>query len=157
MPNTAPHSSGLRERFLSDHREIEKLLERVLACCEDGDREDISAVWTEFDARLLAHMDAEERFLLPLLLRKNERAARAIREEHKHFRSRLAQLATEVDLHTIRLHEARAFIGELRAHSAHEDKVLYSLAEAELAPAERESVLHALLSRVKHTTVEHVT
>ncbi len=136
---------GIRDRFLADHREIEKLLERVLAICEDGDREDVAAVWTEFDTRLLAHMEAEEQYLMPLLRRANPRAFRAIVEEHKHFRARLTELATEVDLHTLRLHEARSFIGELRAHSAHEDRTLYALADQELEAPERESALHALV------------
>jgi len=108
-------------------------------------------VWTEFDARLLAHMDAEERFMIPVLQRANPRAARAILEEHKHFRNRLTELCTEVDLHTIRLHEARSLVGELRAHSAHEDKTLYGLADQELQGPERESVFRALLNRAKRT------
>jgi hemerythrin-like domain-containing protein len=153
MGNDTTRSEGIRERFLADHREIEKLLERVLAICEDDDREDVAAIWTEFDARLLAHMEAEERYLIPLLHRTNPRACRAILEEHKHFRARLTVLCTEVDLHTIRVHEARAFIDELRAHSAHEDRTLYTLADRELEPAARESLFRALLNRTRHTTV----
>jgi hemerythrin-like domain-containing protein len=151
MANDTTRREGIRERFLADHREIEALLEKVLATCEDGDREDVAAVWTEFDARLLAHMDAEERYLVPLLKQQNPQAARAILEEHKHFRARLTELCTEVDLHTIRLREARSFIGELRAHSAHEDKTLYSLADQALQPPAREPLFTALLSRTKHT------
>lgn len=155
MRNDAAAHEGIRERFLSDHREIEKLLERVLAICEDGDREDVAAVWTEFDARLLAHMEAEERHLMPLLQRTNQRAFRVIMEEHKHFRARLTELCTKVDLHTLRLHEVRAFIDALRAHSAHEDKTLYTLADRELQGAERESSLRALLTRARPQPVEH--
>jgi hypothetical protein len=146
MPKDRAEHEGIRERFLSDHREMEKLLERVVAICEDGDREEVAAVWTEFDARLLAHMGAEERYLLPLLQRSNPRAFRAIFEEHKHFRARLLELCTKVDLHALRMHELRSFIGQLRAHSAHEDKTLYALADEELEAPERESVLRALLT-----------
>ena len=53
-------------------------------------------------------MEAEERYLLPALLRRDERAGRAILAEHKHFRDRLTELGVEVDLHTVRLDEASA-------------------------------------------------
>jgi hypothetical protein len=152
MANDTPIRDGVRERFLADHREIEQLLERVLAICEDGDREDVAAVWTEFDARLLAHMGAEERYLIPLLQRANPRAARAIQEEHRHFRTRLTELGSRVDLHAIRLHEVRALVGELRAHSAHEDRTLYTLADLELDPGDRERLFDALRNRESRGT-----
>ena len=151
MGNDTTGRATIRERFLADHHEIEALLEKVLATCEDDDREDIATVWTEFDARLLAHMEAEERYLIPLLQRVNPRACRAILEEHKHFRARLTALCTEVDLHTLRLSEAKAFIGELRAHSAHEDKTLYRLADQELKTPAQEPLFTALLNRTRHT------
>lgn len=152
MANDTPVRDGVRERFIADHREIEKLLERFLAICEDGDREDVAAVWTELDARLLAHMGAEEQYLIPLLQRANPRAARAILEEHRHFRTRLTELGTRVDLHAIRLHEASSLVGELRAHSAHEDRTLYALADQELDGGARETLFDALRNSARHRT-----
>src|SRR5262249_54453386 len=121
--------AGIRDRFIEDHREMEALLDEVLRAFEAGDRERGATRWTEFDARLLSHMEAEEHHLIPLLMRTNERAARAILEEHKHFRSRLTELGAGVDLHTVRLSAARELIDELKAHSAHEDRMLYSWAD----------------------------
>ena len=144
MTADAVQPMEVRDRFLADHREIETLLGRVLDAFEADDRQQVAEVWTEFDSRLNAHMDAEERFLIPVLQRRNERAARAILEEHRHFRARLTQLCTEVDLHTVRLHEARGLIDELRAHSAHEDRMLYSTVGSELGPSERSSLFDAL-------------
>ena len=150
MANDTPIRDGVRDRFVADHREIEKVLERFLAICEDGDREDVAAVWSELDSRLLAHMEAEEQYLIPLLQRANPRAARAILEEHRHFRTRLTELGTRVDLHTMRLHEASSLVGELRAHSAHEDRTLYALGDLELDRGARETLFEALRSRAPH-------
>jgi hemerythrin-like domain-containing protein len=137
----------VKEQFLADHRKLEELFQRVLNAFESGDRDEVAALWTEFDERLSAHMTAEEEFLVPGLMRTNERAARAILEEHRHFRSRLAELAAEVDLHVVRLTTARSLIDELRAHASHEDRALYTWADHALGEGKRASALAALDAR----------
>jgi len=103
------------------------------------DRDATAALWTIFDERLINHMELEENDLVPALMRRNERPARVILEEHRHFRTRLAELGEAVDLHTLRLTAANAFIEELRAHQRHEDKLLYQWADAHLSTTERET------------------
>jgi hemerythrin-like domain-containing protein len=149
MTTQTEAASAIKCRFQLDHRKIEDLLWQVLLAFEDGDRESAAAVWSLFDAQLQAHMDAEERHLTPLLMRSNERACRALLEEHKHLRARLVELGTGVDLHVIRLADARTFIDELRAHAASEDKILYELADAQVAPAGRDAIVEALKAKVR--------
>src|SRR4051794_29064391 len=90
-PMDAP-TSEIRARLLQDHERLEQMFEKVIAAFEDDDRRTIEECWTRFDAELVAHMDAEERLLIPSLFRVNERAARSLIQEHRHIRGRLLEL-----------------------------------------------------------------
>jgi hemerythrin-like domain-containing protein len=134
----------IHDRFVADHDELEAVFTRLLAAFEAGNREAVATAWSEFDDRLSRHLDAEEHFILPQLSATNPRAARAILEEHRYIRSRLAELGFGVDLHIVRLETARGFVAELRAHAQHEDEVLYRWADQHL-PAREHGALDAAL------------
>lgn len=134
----------VRDRLMQDHARLERILDQVLAAFEANDQEGVAASWAKFDTELLAHLDAEERFLIPSLFRANPRAAQTILEEHRHIRTRLTELGAGVDLHIVRLTTARAFIEELRAHARNEDRLLYKWADEHVEEADRGLLLHAL-------------
>jgi hemerythrin-like domain-containing protein len=134
----------VRERLVQDHGRLERTLEQVLAAFEANDQDSVATSWAKFDTELLAHLDAEERFLIPPLFQVNQRAARTILEEHRHIRTRLTELGAGVDLHIVRLGAARAFIEELRAHARHEDRLLYQWADEYVGEADRGLLLNAL-------------
>jgi hypothetical protein len=138
----------IRDRFLADHRRLETLLQRLLAAFEANDREDIQSLWTAFESSLLVHLEAEEKHLIPALLRLRERDARTILAEHRHIRGRLAELGTGIDLHIVRSDAARAFVEELRAHARNEDS-LYGWADDRLDESERASLIGALAEKVR--------
>jgi hemerythrin-like domain-containing protein len=148
----------IRDKLLADHRRLDALLEETLRAIEDDDREAIANLFTEFDCGLRAHLEAEEQHLIPALLRADPRAARAIMAEHRHIRARLLELASAIDLHTIRFSNAKAFAGELRAHAKNEDTLLYRWADEHLGEAERNSLVAALvdkfMSRIRAGTRE---
>lgn len=139
----------VRDRLVADHEHLEKLLQQVISAFEADDREQVAAIWTGFHGELLKHLEAEERFLIPQLLRANQRAARAVLEEHRLIRSRLLELGASVDHHAIRLDTTRAFIDELRAHAKHEERVLYSWADQHVSEEDSRSLLALLLERAK--------
>ncbi|MEO6575089.1 MAG: hemerythrin domain-containing protein, partial [Polyangiaceae bacterium] len=130
----------IRDRYLGDHARLEALLEQLLAAFEANDREDVQSLWTDFESSLLAHMEAEETFLIPTLLRTREREAYSLLAEHRHIRGRVAELGAGVDLHIVRCDAARAFVEELRAHARHEDG-LYQWADDRLEEHDRDSLL----------------
>lgn len=117
---------------------------RLLEAFADNDRELVSSLWAEFESGLLAHLEAEEKFMIPILLRVSERDARVLIQEHKHIRTQLSELGIGVDLHLVRLEAARSFINELQAHAQHEDSLLYRRADAELDDGERASIFESL-------------
>jgi hemerythrin superfamily protein len=135
---------SIRDRFTADHRRLENMIQHVIDVVASDDREEISELWDVFDAGLSAHLAAEEKHMFPLLMRRSERDAKALLEEHKLIRERLAQLDAAVDLHVLRLETVREFIDELQAHAAHEDALLYQLGDEVLPEAKRSSILELL-------------
>ena len=151
MPTTepAPSTTAIRDRFLADHHRLDALLSKLSAAFEANDPEDVAKLWTDFESGLLAHLEAEEATMIPALLRACARDARVIVQEHRHIRSRLAELGVAVDLHTIRLDTARDFIDELFAHAENEDRLLYRWADGHLGEPERVSALSELAARFR--------
>lgn len=139
-------SAHICQRFLADHARLESLLEGLLAAFEANDREDMAKLWTAFEAGLNAHLDAEERYLIPAFERDYPEEARVILAEHEHIRSRLIELGTQLDLHIVRLTATRAFIDELRAHAANEDRLLYQWSDTHFKDDNRAPILEALVT-----------
>lgn len=142
---TAP----IRDQFLADHVRLETLFEQLLAAFAANDREDMARLWTDFESGLLAHMQTEETYLIPALQRVSPTNARILIQEHRHIRSRLAELGVALDLHSLRLETARAFVDELRGHAKSEDRLLYQWADERLEHGEKESILKSFADRLR--------
>ena len=138
----------IRDRFLADHRRLEELLDRLVNAFEANDREEIQRLWTDLESSLLAHIEAEEKFLIPALLRSREHEARALLRDHENIRTRLCQLGAGIDLHIVRSETARALAEDLRSHARYEDSI-YQWADTELRGAERTSLLAAIARSVR--------
>jgi len=144
MPHIAGSSNTFRARYRADHDELEARFALLLAAFETNDRDAIAKLWNDFDERLIRHLEAEERLLIPQLFLSSPREARTILEEHRHIRSRLIELGCGVDLHVIRVEAARGFVEELRAHSRHEAEALYCWADDHLDAGEQGALVAAL-------------
>jgi hemerythrin len=141
-------SSSVHDQFLTDHRRIEELLTSTLAAFEANDREDIQRLWTAFESSLRAHLEAEEKFMIPQLERARKQDAEAILADHARIRAQVAELGTGIDIHVVRLETARAFVDDLRAHSQREES-LYAWADDHLAEQDRSSLLGAVAHAVR--------
>ncbi len=115
-----------------DHRALEALFAQVLEALEAG-APDASALWMQFDQALTAHFEHEETSLLVDLLAVRPRETRVVLEEHRYLRNRLAQL--RATLPAVPVDSVRTFLDELRAHGAHEERVLYRWAESRSSTA----------------------
>jgi len=102
------------------------------------------SLWTEFDHRLSAHMEAEERFVLPAFAHVDRTEALALIREHGDIRALMLELGVAVDLHQLRFEKARDLVDLLRSHSGREDNLLYRWADQnlEVALVER-AIAHA--------------
>jgi hypothetical protein len=115
-----------------DHLALEALFAGILAAIESAPG-NVVALWTEFEAALLAHFEEEERVIVSEYLTARPREARTILEEHRYLRGRIAQLRGA--LPSVPLELARTFLDELRAHGQHEERVLYRWAETHVGGA----------------------
>jgi hemerythrin-like domain-containing protein len=134
----------VRELLCRDHARLEGFLQAVQAAFDAEDSEKIASTWSRFEPELLAHLEAEEQFLIPALFRRNQREGRTLLEEHRHIRARLTELRPGVDHRHAQARTASAFIDELRAHARHEDSVLYQWADDNVEERDRQSLLRFL-------------
>ena len=116
------------EHWRIDHERLETLAESVLDGVMSGDPATIDAAITSLQTRVGAHLDGEERDLLPGYAAHDPDDAARIVEEHAKIRSALALLDVAADLHLVRANALRAFLVGLRAHATRENAGLYAWA-----------------------------
>ena len=133
--------SRMREHMMDDHARLNALIKRLVAAFEANDREDMAKLWTELDTGLNAHLDAEEKFMFPALAEREPEYVRTLAAEHASIRTALLDLGVRVDLHTIRLDAANAFLALLTDHARREDELLYRWADEHATPAQKDGVL----------------
>jgi iron-sulfur cluster repair protein YtfE (RIC family) len=115
-------------RLTKDHQEIDALLRRVAEDAAAPVPGALTASWGLFETKLIRHMEAEERFLLPLLEASDPVEVSRIRNEHMQIREALTELGMAVELHTAREPHFKKLVDLLETHGKHEDAALYRLA-----------------------------
>lgn len=133
-----------------DHTELEQLFGRLEDAVEGADDPTIQRLWTEFERRLFAHLEGEERYLLPALALRHPAAVARIHREHRQIRELVDDLGIRTDLHLLRKDAADALVETLRRHAAHEDRTLYAWAEEEIG----DGPLRELLDFVRQARAE---
>jgi hypothetical protein len=134
---------GLRDALVHDHEQIAPMFDAVLDRLHVGDVPAIDEAWTKLERALLAHLDAEEMFILPALARMDPARATVIRAEHADIREKLAECGVALELHSMSEERLTTLRDELRAHSQAEEKD-YKWAEGELPKPVAGSLLRRL-------------
>lgn len=124
--------TSLKDDLENDHAVIGGLLDAIHDAFKRNERERLSAMWSELDARLTAHLDVEEHSLIPHLQKVAPEIASVLLDDHADFRRKLLNLGVAIDLHLARAEQFRAFMLELRVHAQQEDRLLYRWAEENL-------------------------
>jgi hypothetical protein len=112
------------------HRHLERAGAKLVEAIAANDREETLLQWRALEAQLLAHMEAEERYVLPAFAKADREEALGLLREHGRLREQLLELGVAVELHSLRLHMLDDFIALLRAHAAREERLLYAWAAA---------------------------
>jgi len=144
----AVSADSIRDMLASDHVRLEELFRDVLRRLALDDRDETRAAWAEFERGLSAHLEVEEKMVLPPFSLAFPDEAAAIRAEHEKIRARLLDLGVSVDLHCIRMSDASDFIRELRDHARREDALMYRWADQNLEAAVRTALRHRLVPRI---------
>ena len=139
-PTSTRSQSTVYLYLTRSHDYLRGVLERMLAAMESDARTDVRELWNELDHGLLAHMEAEERFVLPVFAHVDGEEARALLREHGSIREQLLDLGVAVDLHYVRYERSREFAELLARHAAREQNLLYRWADERLAPEAIERV-----------------
>jgi hypothetical protein len=128
----------------TSHGELMALAKRLRAAVVGEDRNEMHASWLAFESQLLAHMEAEERYVLPAFARAVPDEALALVRDHGTIRERLLELGVTLELHHLRLERFDEFLGKLAAHAQREETLLYrwatTMLERKLAHAARRHV-----------------
>src|SRR3954465_3958665 len=112
------HSKAELIRDLHDeHALLDKVFSNLVANASCDDRAGLRAAWETFERDLTAHMDIEERQLLPGFKRYSPNEARGLLEEHGRIRAALTEMGVDLDLHCLRADRVNALIQLIRAHA----------------------------------------
>ena len=124
--NSTTSMSSLR----ADHEVLVTLTNNVLAIIVDADRKKMQRAISVLQATVAAHLNDEERELIPRYAKYAPQDAACIMEEHAGIRKALAGLDIETDLHLLRADAMHTFLAALQAHAAREDAGMYCWASA---------------------------
>jgi Hemerythrin HHE cation binding domain len=127
-----PGGASSRGLLVRDHERLERLFVALQDGLEADDREGAARLWGELDTGLCAHLDFEEREILPAFHDIDPVEAEKLLREHQQIRRGVAELGVGVDLHLLRAEVASEFIALLRRHAQREDALMYRWAEQEL-------------------------
>jgi hypothetical protein len=108
-----------------DHDALDVLTSRALAIVEEGDSDEVRALIADVEAKLVEHMEGEERELIPRYAEGHPEEAAALLAEHANFRRLLNELGMAGDLHLVRLERVRELAEALKTHAKREDAGLY--------------------------------
>jgi hemerythrin-like domain-containing protein len=127
----SPIDVSLCNYMIQRHRDLEQrycqLLEALAANAPD-----MRELWNELERGLLAHMEAEERFVLPAFARSNLEQAVELLRDHGRIREHLLELGIAIDLHLLRYERSADLVELLRSHGRREDQLLYQWADKQL-------------------------
>ena len=144
-PSLVPRNdSTLYAYMLRCHEQLRDQVTRLLAAMQADARADVTTLWNELEHKLLNHMEAEERFVLPAFAHVDCGEATALLREHGLIRENLLELGIAVDLHHIRFERSQEFIDLLLRHAEREERMLYRWADDRLSP----SIVQAVKARV---------
>ena len=127
----------------ASHAQLDRELDRLIIAVEAGDP-DIRTLWDRVEGEILAHLDAEERFVLPSFARVDLAEAAQLLHEHGRIRELLMELGVAIDLHSARVAMCVGLVELLRAHADREQRFLYRWAATCLHP----ELLRATVDRV---------
>lgn len=135
----------ITETLRHDHERLEALFAELADAVDGADSATIQRVWSRFEQALMAHLEAEERHLMPAVEKRHPEDVRRTRVEHESIRRLVQELGLRADIHTLRKEVADQLITTLREHAEREEKTVYRWAD-ESGAAE---LLHSIIAVLK--------
>lgn len=118
MTEARTHWHATLQAYMTRNREeLRKHCAQLRTAMHADAHDDAQVLWNQLEQRLLHHMEAEARFLIPQLARIDLEAARALLADHGRIREHLLELGVESDLHCIREEKAQPFLDQVMRHA----------------------------------------
>lgn len=111
------------------HAHLERTCEELCDAYEEGNWTDVESNFAILETELLAHLDAEENEIFPLLREVEPAEVEALLADHRELRTLLEKIGIGIELKVVGEDLANAFIARLRAHAAREDNLAYKWAD----------------------------
>ncbi len=114
----------IHQTLVEHHRQLDNLFDSYTAARAEHEA-GAESLFAEFESALVAHFEAEELHLFPVLEGEFPEEIRALREEHELLRRRLGAVslgAQEIDASAL-----AQLATQLRDHGRREDNMLYRL------------------------------
>ena len=143
-PSLPRKHSTLYAYMMRSHEQLRAEVTRLLSAMQADARADVITLWNELEHKVLDHMEAEERFVLPAFAHVDRGEAVALLREHGLIRENLLELGIAVDLHCIRYERSQELFDLLLGHAEREERLLYRWADDRLSP----SIIDAVKARV---------
>jgi hemerythrin-like domain-containing protein len=138
---------SVRSLLLQEHLQLEVLFDCLLAAVEANAPAEVASLWLAFDVRLRAHLELEERYLIPAFAQDHPHEARRLLAEHDLIGASLQKLGVAFDRHLARTDSLHRFAELLRLHAAREDQTLYPWAEQNIEGEASKKVLERFFGR----------
>ena len=142
----------IQQRLDQDHRELDALLWRLSedACAPNSGA--LEATWDDLERRLLAHLEAEEQYLLPLVEARHPAQVECTRSEHEQIRRLVSELGIAIELHAARQPAISELIRVLHEHAEREDRTLYRFAGEKASAAVQRRIV-TMLKEAAHLAI----
>jgi hemerythrin HHE cation binding domain-containing protein len=137
-------SSGLYGALTFHHAQLETLARHALSMCHLEGGGAAQSTMSQFERELDAHLEAEERWLLPAFARTNPVACDAIMAEHARLRVACNLCAAALDAETIDERPIHVLLELLGDHCRREEAELYRWAETSIDEATSRAVIQKI-------------
>jgi hemerythrin-like domain-containing protein len=147
MGPVSSDARSIRSLLLQEHLQLEVLFDCLLAAVEAHATAEAADLWSAFDVRLRAHLELEDRYLIPAFARDYPDDAARLLAEHDLIRASLQKLSVAFERRLKRTDSIHRFAELLRLHAAREDQMLYPWAEQNIAAEASAKVLERFFGR----------
>ncbi|MFW6049563.1 MAG: hemerythrin domain-containing protein [Myxococcota bacterium] len=144
----------LHDELCADHERLDRLFQELQDAVEGADQPTLQQIWARFEGGLMAHLEAEEKYLLPVIEEKSPEVVTEVRAEHAQIRKLVAELGVTTELHQLRREVADGLVQALRDHAAYEDRTLYRRADELMTDEGRSSVRRFLAEETERRVAE---
>jgi hypothetical protein len=147
MHTPSREARSVRSLLLQEHLQLDVLFDCLVEAVDANATAEVRKLGQAFDVRLRAHLELEERYVIPAFAKDHRDEAERLLAEHSLIRKSLLKLGVALELHLARSDMVARFIELLHVHMVREDVLLYAWSEENLDADASSKVLERFFGR----------